>query len=131
MAINSEHFHTLRVSHFLFGLTSISAITATQPLIKTESGPNGAISLKQTFNLVLYHFCNRQYFDVHKAKKGIGEQSCIVQPLGRGTVAEGLEIRHCIMRGMSDTKYSKTISWRTTTGARMIILYGGIETKTL
>ncbi|CAN0258176.1 unnamed protein product, partial [Ascophyllum nodosum] len=33
------------------------------------NGPNGAISLrKQTFNRILFYFCNRQYLGVQKAK---------------------------------------------------------------
>ena len=73
MYLNGEHFHTLQVSHC--GLNSISAIpavsaTALPPLIKAPNGPNGAISLKQTINSILFYFCNRQYFGVQKAKNG-------------------------------------------------------------
>ena len=36
----------------------------------TTLRPNSAISLKQTFNCILYRFCNRQYFGVQKTKNG-------------------------------------------------------------
>ena len=38
--------------------------------MKSESGPNGANSLKRIFNCILYYFCNRQYFGEQKAKDG-------------------------------------------------------------
>ena len=41
-----------------------------QPLIKAANGPNGAISLTQTLNRILFYFCNRQYFGVQEAKNG-------------------------------------------------------------
>ena len=41
-----------------------------QPLIRAANGPNSAISLKQTFNRILYRFCNRQCLGVQKAKNG-------------------------------------------------------------
>ena len=40
------------------------------PLITAANGPNGAISLTQTFNRISFHFCNRQYFGEQKAKNG-------------------------------------------------------------
>ena len=33
-------------------------------------GPNGAISLTQTFNRILFYVCNGRYFGVQKAKNG-------------------------------------------------------------
>ena len=38
------------------------------PLIIAANGPNGAISLTQTFNRNLFHVCNGQCFGVQKAK---------------------------------------------------------------
>ena len=63
------------------GLTSIPAITATALDKRAANGPNGAISLKQTFNRILYHFCNRQYFGVKKTKYWDREQSCVIVAL--------------------------------------------------
>ena len=40
-----------------------------QPLIIiAKNGSNSAISLKQTFNRILFYFCSRQYFGLQKAK---------------------------------------------------------------
>ena len=40
------------------------------PLIVAANDPNGAISLTQTFNRILFYVCNIRYFPVQKAKNG-------------------------------------------------------------
>ena len=87
MSLHSEHFNIFRVSHIFLWVDlhfCLPLSEVLQPLIKAVNGPNGAISLKkQTFNRILFYFCNRQYFGIQKEKTGIGEQSYIVQPKGR------------------------------------------------
>ena len=40
------------------------------PLAIDANSPNGAISLTQTFNRILFCVCNGRYFEVRKAKNG-------------------------------------------------------------
>ena len=47
------------------------------PLTKAGHGPNSAISLTEIFDRILFYVCNGLCFGVEKAKKGIGEQSCL------------------------------------------------------
>ena len=81
-SLSGEHFHTWRIRHlvawadFVF-VTPLSKVIS--PLKTAANGPNGAISLTQTFNRISFYFCNRKHFGVQKAKTGIGEQSCIPQ----------------------------------------------------
>ena len=54
----------------------LSLSNSVLPLITDANGPNGAISLTQTFNRNLFYFCNGRYFGVHKANNG--DQGTIV-----------------------------------------------------
>ena len=53
------------------------------PLILLANGPNGTISLTQTFNRILFHVCNGGYFGVQKAKKGDGGTMVFTAALNR------------------------------------------------
>ena len=49
-------------------------------LIIAANGPNGAISLTQTFNSILFDVCNGRYVGLQKAKNGDREQKKIQTP---------------------------------------------------
>ena len=50
------------------------------PSTTAAYGPNGAISLTQTFNRILFYACNGRDLGYKKQKTGIGEESCLPQP---------------------------------------------------
>ena len=77
-SLKSQHSNSLRVSHLLMW-ADLYFCHSCYSFIRAANGPNSAVSLKQTFNRILYRFCNRQYFGLQKEKTGIGEQSCTVQ----------------------------------------------------
>ena len=47
-----------------------SLLKCVLPWIIAANGPNGSISLTQTFNRILFYVCNGRYFGVQKAKNG-------------------------------------------------------------
>ena len=77
-----EHISTWRVRHLVSrGQTYFCAIAVKGHFALdniSANGPNGAISLTQTFNRILFYVRNRRYFGVQKSR--IGKKSGILQP---------------------------------------------------